>query len=85
MKKFEYIIRDNLGIHARPAGLLAKEAKKYNSKIFISSKGKKAEATRLIAVMGMAVKCGDIVEIEIDGNDEEKAFAEMKAFFEENF
>ena len=29
MKNFEYTIKDELGIHARPAGVLAKEAKKY--------------------------------------------------------
>ena len=27
MKTFEYTIKDELGIHARPAGLLVKEAK----------------------------------------------------------
>ena len=32
MKSFEYTIKDELGIHARPAGLLAKEAKKYAKK-----------------------------------------------------
>ena len=31
MKKLEYVIRDEIGIHARPAGELVKEAKKYNS------------------------------------------------------
>ena len=29
MKKFEYVIKDEIGIHARPAGMLVKEAKKY--------------------------------------------------------
>lgn len=29
MKKFEYTIKDEMGIHARPAGMLAKEGKKY--------------------------------------------------------
>ncbi|MDF2611829.1 MAG: HPr component phosphorylation site [Lachnospiraceae bacterium] len=27
MKKFDYVIKDELGIHARPAGLIVKEAK----------------------------------------------------------
>ena len=31
MKQFSYIIKDEIGLHARPAGLLAKEAKKYQS------------------------------------------------------
>ncbi|MCI6714126.1 MAG: HPr family phosphocarrier protein, partial [Lachnospiraceae bacterium] len=45
MKEFDYVITDEVGIHARPAGLLVKEAKKYESKIVLSKDGKKAEAT----------------------------------------
>ena len=33
MKQFSYIIKDEIGLHARPAGLLAKEAKKYQSTV----------------------------------------------------
>ena len=84
MKNFEYVIKDELGIHARPAGMLVKEAKKYDSKIVLSQDGKKAEATKLIAIMGVAVKCGQTVAVEISGNDEEEAFEGMKSFFEEN-
>ena len=46
MKTFSYEIKDAIGIHARPAGLLAKEAKKYESKIVIKKEGKSAEATK---------------------------------------
>lgn len=84
MKKFEYVIRDEVGIHARPAGNLVKEAKKYESKVVISANGKSAEATRLMAVMGLGVKCGQTVEVEISGADEEKAYEEIKSFFESN-
>lgn len=55
MKKFEYTIKDELGIHARPAGMLAKEAKNYKSVITITKEGKSAEATRLMSVMSLAV------------------------------
>ena len=84
MKNFSYVITDEIGIHARPAGLLVKEAKKYASKVVIRANGKSAEATRLMAIMGMGVKCGQAVEVEITGDDEETAFEGMKAFFEEN-
>lgn len=33
MKSFEYTIKDELGIHARPAGMLVKEAKKFASEL----------------------------------------------------
>lgn len=84
MKNFSYVIKDEIGIHARPAGLLVKEAKKYASRVMIKANGKSAEATRLMAIMGMGVKCGQTVEVEISGDDEDTAFEGMKAFFEEN-
>ena len=51
MKNFEYTIKDELGIHARPAGMLVKEAKKYQSKITITKEGKTAEASKLMACL----------------------------------
>lgn len=84
MQKFEYVIKDEVGIHARPAGMLVKEAKKYQSRIVLEKEGKTAEATKLMAVMGLGVKCGQTVEVEISGQDEEAAFESMKVFFEEN-
>ena len=69
-------------MHARPAGLLVKEAKKYDSKIVIKKETKTVEATKLIAIMGLGVKCGQDVEVEISGSDEITAYKELKAFFE---
>ena len=58
--------------------------KKYESKIMVSANGKSAEATKLMAVMSLGVKCGQTVEVEITGSDEETAYENMKAFFEAN-
>ena len=55
MKQFNYVITDEIGIHARPAGLLAKEAKAFSSKITIEANGKAAEVTKLMAVMQIGV------------------------------
>ena len=83
MKHFEYVIRDEVGIHARPAGLLVKEAKKYASKITIRKGHKIAEATKLMAVMALGAKCGEKIEITVEGEDEESAVCEIQRFFEE--
>ena len=85
MKNFDYTITDEVGIHARPAGLLAKEAKKYESKIVVKMGDKAAEATKLMALMGMGVKQGDTVTVEVEGADEEMAVDYIKKFFENNF
>lgn len=84
MKKFEYTIKDEVGIHARPAGLLVKEAKQYESKITVTKDGKSAEAAKLMALMSLGVKCGETVEVAVEGGDEEKAYEGIKTFFEAN-
>lgn len=84
MKTFSYVIKDEIGIHARPAGLLVKEAKKYSSKMVLKVNGKSAEATKLMAIMSLGVKQGQTVEVEIEGADEEKACEDIQAFFEQN-
>lgn len=84
MRNFQYAIKDEVGIHARPAGLLVKEAKKYESKITLTKDGKSAEATKLMAVMGLGVKCGQTVDVSVEGADEEIACEAVKTFFEAN-
>ncbi len=84
MKTFTYEIKDEIGIHARPAGLLVKEAKKYNSKIVVNIDGKSAEATKLMAIMSLGVKHGQTVEVTVEGDDEETAYEDIKTFFEQN-
>lgn len=84
MTNFKYVITDEVGIHARPAGLLVKEAKKYASKIVIVKGEKKAEATKLMAIMSLGVKCGDEIEVQVTGDDEETAVTGIKKFFEDN-
>ena len=78
------MIKDEVGIHARPAGMLVKEAKKYESKITLTKDGKSAEATKLMAVMGLGVKCGQTVDVSVEGADEEIACEAVKTFFEAN-
>lgn len=84
MKSFEYAIKDELGIHARPAGLLAKLAMKYPCKITMKAPKKEVDAKRVMAVMSAGVKNSDSVTLEFDGENESEAYDEMLAFFTEN-
>ena len=86
MKEFEYTIKDPIGIHARPAGILAKAAKAMDSTITIAKAdgSKSAVATKLMAVMGMGIKRGETVKITVEGGDEEANFAAIEKFFNEN-
>ena len=84
MREFTYVIKDEIGIHARPAGLLAKAAKECASKITLTANGKTVEAKKLMAVMGLVVKQGAEVVIRAEGADEDAAIAKMEAFMNAN-
>lgn len=84
MKTIRYTIKDELGIHARPAGMLAKAAKELDSEIVISKDGKSAGATKLMALMGLSVRCGDTITVTINGGDEGYSERVMKEFLETN-
>ena len=85
MKQFTYTISDPIGIHARPAGLLAKEAKNCSAVVTITKGEKTVKASQLMMLMGLGVKQGDTVTVSADGPDEDTAIAKMEAFFKENF
>ena len=84
MKEFEYTITDEIGLHARPAGLLVQKAKKYNSRITVIANGKECEATRLMALMAMCIKCGTLVKVTVEGEDEQTCATELEMFFKQN-
>ena len=84
MKEFSYTIKDELGIHARPAGLLVKQASKFNSAIIIEKDDKKGDAKKIFSVMGLGVKSGDTITVRTQGEDEEDAKNAILSFLEEN-
>ncbi len=85
MKQFSYVIKDELGIHARPAGMLAKKAKEYGDTVVTVSKGDQTvKASQLMKLMGLGVKCGDTIVVGADGGDEDAAIEDLQKFFEEN-
>lgn len=84
MKSFSYTVKDELGIHARPAGMLVKEVKNFQSKVTLEKDGKSIDASRLMAVMGMGVKKDQTVTVTVEGDDEDAACDAIKAFFETN-
>ena len=70
MKEFSYVITDREGIHARPAGLLVKEANRFASSITLAKGDKTGDAKRIFAVMGLAAKKGETLTVTVEGSDE---------------
>ena len=85
MKEFTYTITDPNGIHARPAGLLVKQLKAYKSTVTIFNGDKNVDMKKLLALMGLGVKQGDLVTVRVEGDDEEACAAELEKFLKETF
>ena len=85
MKTFDFTVKEPLGIHARPAGMLTKEAKKYKSTITLKKGEKSVNVLKLMGLMGLGVKCGDTVTITIEGEDEDVCAPIIEEFFNANF
>ncbi len=84
MKKFSYVLTDESGIHARPAGQLVKKAEAFRSRITLQRGEKTADAKRIFSVMGLAAKKGDTVTVTASGPDEDAATSELSKFMRDN-
>lgn len=78
-------IKNKLGIHARPATLLAQEAGKFKSEIFISKDGVEVNAKSIMGIMMIAAEQGSTLNISINGIDEKEASQALKNIFSQIF
>ena len=85
MKEFQYTITDPVGIHARPAGLLKVEAKKFASSVQVIKGDASCEAVKTLKLMGLGIVKGDTITVRIEGEDEEACAAAIEEFFRNNF
>ena len=80
MKAFTYVITDKAGVHARPAGMIVKEAQKFDSSVTVKADKGCADAKKLMQLMSLGVRRGDEITVEVDGADAcpavEKVFQE---------
>ena len=83
MRTFEYTIKDKLGIHARPAGLLVNAVRALDS-VTVTKGAKTVGGAKLIALMGLGVKCGDTITVTVSGGDERASENALKEFLEKN-
>ncbi|MDR1930511.1 MAG: HPr family phosphocarrier protein [Treponema sp.] len=84
MTEIKYKIDDEMGLHARPAGLLVKMAAKYKCDIQLGTPAKMVNAKRIIGVMALTLKQGQEMTMTFDGEEEAEAVTAVKAFLEEN-
>lgn len=82
MSQFNYVITNPQGIHAHPATLLAKEAKKFDSLCTISKGVHTKKLTQAMPLINMGVRQGDTVTVKAQGADSTAAIVALRALFE---
>lgn len=78
-------IKNNEGLHARPAGILAKKAAEFQSNIQISVNGQTKSAKSIMGIMSLSLKKDQEFKLIIEGPDADHAHAAIAALVESEF
>lgn len=78
-------IVNKTGLHARPASLFVKTAKKFKADIFINFSGKTISAKSIISVLSAGINSGSQIEITAEGPDEKEAIESLVGLINNNF
>lgn len=84
MKEITHIIKDTQGIHARPAGSLAKKLKEFDVDVTLTKGEKTVDPRKVFSLMALGIKCGEEVTFTLSGNEEEAAADALQTFLSEN-
>jgi len=82
-KQFEVL--NELGLHARVASRIVREARKFESSVTVQKEGRPYNLKNVTGVITVNAKKGDILTIEFEGDDEETAAAAVEALFLNKF
>ncbi|MFO7816453.1 MAG: HPr family phosphocarrier protein [Thermodesulfobacteriota bacterium] len=81
----EVVLRNKLGLHARPAARLAQEAQKFSSEIRLGLDGREVDAKSILDVLTLAASGGKKLQIVAAGADAGEALAHLESLFENRF
>lgn len=85
MTRGQLTIMNPLGLHARPAAKLVDCAARYTSEIRLTHQGQTIDAKSIMSVLMLAAPCGAILEVTLDGNDEQAALEALEVLFSTGF
>ncbi len=83
MKELSFIIKDKIGLHARPAGMLASNAKNFECEITVRCGAREANAKRLLSLMSLGATGGSTLRFVFDGKDENEALEKISEVLNE--
>ena len=85
MEKEDFVIKNRLGLHARAAAVLVKEASRFTSDITVEKNGTKVDGKSIMGVLMLAAPRGSTISVKICGMDEKEAFSVLKELINDGF
>jgi phosphocarrier protein len=85
MQTRSLVVRNKVGLHARPAALFVQAATAHQSKITVTKNGKSGNAKSILAILALGVNQDDEITIQADGQDETEAIKALIELIENNF
>jgi phosphotransferase system HPr (HPr) family protein len=85
MYKVEVQLKNETGLHARPASVFTNEASKYKSNIILIKDGNEFDAKSIISILCMGAFKDDRITIAADGEDEREAVESLRGLIEGGF
>ncbi len=81
----EVVVGMRQGLHARPADLLAREARKWQSRIELSNDSQRVDGKSILEVLTLAAEAGTRLVVEATGPDAREALEAIGGLFDSNF
>ncbi len=85
MKELKIVVKNETGLHSRPADLFVRTAKLYKSKISVKKGEKIADAKNILRVILLNVSQNDEITITAEGEDEDIAIEDLKRLIDSDF
>src|SRR6058998_673639 len=81
----ELVVRNKLGIHARPAAMFVKTANRFECDVFVEKDGEKVNGKSIMGLMMLAAGPGSKLTVHAEGHDASQALTELETLFTQKF
>jgi phosphotransferase system HPr (HPr) family protein len=80
----EIIVKNKLGLHARPAALFVQAANKFDSRIIVEKDNERVNGKSIMGILTLGAERGSLIIIEAEGQDAQTAISELERLVSSN-
>jgi phosphocarrier protein len=81
----DFVLRNQYGMHARPAALFVKAASKYDSEVFVEKGDTRVSGKSILGLMTLEASCQSTIRVTVSGADATELLAELADLIDRKF